>query len=180
MRPNLLCNLKGDLLGGTRADTVSLFGGESEFDLGCCCLKTSALDPVIDIKSETPPTQTNTCQTCHASFSMSWPRACPLTVPDTDNLLMALCHFLVRNFILKKQKVSGQFYLYRRQSLVRNLYIAFAPYLETAITTRTAALNRLRGLCWEERGGDGRAPIWAMRHSVACSHSWKPPNSSSK
>ena len=46
--PDLLCNLKGDLLGGTRADTVSLFGGESEIDLGCCCLKTSVLGPVIE------------------------------------------------------------------------------------------------------------------------------------
>lgn len=64
-RPNLLFNLKGDLLGGTREETVSLwpallslFGGESEFDLGCCCLKTSALDPVIDVQSH-PPTHTN-------------------------------------------------------------------------------------------------------------------------
>ncbi len=52
-----MCNLKGDLVGGTRADTVSLwtallslFGGESKFNLGCCCLKTSGLGPVRDIK----------------------------------------------------------------------------------------------------------------------------------
>lgn len=58
--PNLLCSLKGDLLGGTRADTVSLFGGESEFDLGCCCLKTSALGPVIDTMIKDTTTQTHT------------------------------------------------------------------------------------------------------------------------
>lgn len=53
---HLLCNLKGDLVGGTRADTgslwlvqPSLFGGESEFVLGCCCLKTSTLGPTRDI-----------------------------------------------------------------------------------------------------------------------------------
>lgn len=44
-----MCNLKGDLLGGTSADTVRLLGGESEFDLGCCCLKISALEPVKHI-----------------------------------------------------------------------------------------------------------------------------------
>lgn len=106
---DLWCNLKGDLVGGTRADTVSrwtplpsLFGSEAEFNLGCCCLKTSTLGPEV----------------------------CPLTVPDTDNLLIALCHFLVRNLIL-----------------------------ETAMTTLTAALNRPRGRRWEESGGDGRAPI---------------------
>lgn len=93
---DLLCSLKGDLVGGTRADAVSLwtallslFGDGSEFNLGCCCLKTSTL----------------------------YPGACTLTVPDTDNLLIALCHFLVRNLIL-----------------------------DTAMTTRTAALNRPRGL----------------------------------
>ena len=61
--PNLLCNLKGDFLGGTRADTVSLwtellslFGGDSKCILGCCCLKTSALGPVRDIKITITPT----------------------------------------------------------------------------------------------------------------------------
>jgi len=44
--PHLLCSLKGDLLGGMRADEASLFCVESEFDLGCCCcLKTSTFGP---------------------------------------------------------------------------------------------------------------------------------------
>lgn len=43
---NLLCNLNGDLVGGTRAAMASLFGGESTIIRGCCCLKTSTLFPV--------------------------------------------------------------------------------------------------------------------------------------
>lgn len=64
---NLWCNLKGDLVGGTRADTVSrwtpllsLFGSEAEFNLGCCCLKTSTLGPRREIQIKNPPTHTHT------------------------------------------------------------------------------------------------------------------------
>lgn len=46
---NLLCNLKGDLVGGTRAAMASLLGGESAIIRGCCCLKTSTLLPARDI-----------------------------------------------------------------------------------------------------------------------------------
>lgn len=42
---------------------------------------------------------------------------------------------------------------------VKVLCLGAAPYLETATTTRAAALNRPRGLRWEESGGDGRAPM---------------------
>lgn len=42
---NLLCNLKGDLIGGTSAAMASLFVGDSVNIRGCCCLKTSTLFP---------------------------------------------------------------------------------------------------------------------------------------
>lgn len=67
---------------------------------------------------------------------------------------------------------AGMCFLYLR--------LQFALYLKTAITTCAAALNRLPGLRWEEGGGDGRTPIVAIRHNVACSHSWKPPKRSSR
>lgn len=53
---NLLCNRKGDLVGGTWTEAVSLwstllslFVGKSEFRRGCCCLRTSTLGPARDI-----------------------------------------------------------------------------------------------------------------------------------
>lgn len=106
-------------------------------------------------------------------FLLSSPEACPLTVADEEILLMALCHFLVKNFILKTiirpcdqlySQTSAEFcFMY--------CTLWYALYLDTAITTRTAALNRPRGLRWEESRGDGRTPIVAIRHNVACSHS---------
>lgn len=46
---NLLCSLKGDLVGGTSAAMASLFDSESAIIRGCCFLNTSTLFPAKNI-----------------------------------------------------------------------------------------------------------------------------------